>query len=123
MRLSLVLVLLGSGCAAARSGYVLINAQRSVEKAMQAGAEKRAPYEYTMAVEYYHKACEENTYSDYGSSDTLAQSSITWAERALEATADAEKEFGEDFVPEKREEKKPEEKKPNTLDQIDLDEI
>ncbi len=123
MRLSLVLVLLGSGCAAARSGYVLLNAQRSVEKAVAAGAEKKAPYEYTLAVEYYQKACEENTYSDYGTSDKLAQSAIAWADRAVEATADADKDFGEDIVPEVREEKKPEEKKPNTLDQIDLDEL
>lgn len=123
MRLSLALLLLCSGCAAARSGYVLLNAHRSLEKAMEAGAEKKAPYEYTMAAQYYVKACEENTYSDYGTSDQLAQSAITWAERAIEATADADQNFGEDFVPEQREEKKPEEKKPNTLDQINLDEI
>lgn len=123
MRLTLVVLLLSTGCTAARSGYVLLNAHRSLEKAMEAGAEKKAPYEYTMASEYYFKACEENTYNEYGTSDKLAQSAITWAERAIEATADADKNFGEDFVPEQREEKKPEEKKPNTLDQINLDDI
>ncbi len=123
MRFSLLFLVLASGCAAARSGYVLLNAQRAVEKATLAGAEKRAPYEYTMAVEYYHKACEENTYNEFGNADKLATSAIDWAARALENTSDAEREYGEEFVPEDRKLEEKKEKKENTLDQIDLDEI
>lgn len=123
MRFLLPLLVLINGCAAARSGYVLLNAQRAVQKARDAGAEKRAPYEYTLAVEYYHKACEENTYNEFGSADTLATTAIEWAGKALENTSDAEREYGEEFVPEERVEEKVEEQKENTLDQIDLDEI
>jgi hypothetical protein len=122
MRLLVVLCLLGSGCAAARSGYVLINAQRAIEKARASGADTKAPYEYTLAVAYYDKAREENTSNAFGHADVLAQSSIDWAARALENTSDAEREYGEEFVPEERKEEV-EEKKENSLDKIDLDEI
>jgi len=122
MRLLVVLLLLGSGCAAARSGYVLINAQRALDKARDAGAEKKATYEYTLAAAYYEKACEENSYNEFGHSDKLAQVSMDWAARALQNTSDAEQEFGEEFVPEERK-IEVKEKKENTLDQIDLDEI
>lgn len=123
MRFLLPLLVLVSGCAAARSGYVLLNAQRAVQKASDAGAEKRSPYEYTLAVEYYHKACEENTFNEFGSADALATTAIDWAGKALENTSDAEREYGEEFVPEERVEEEVKEKKENTLDQIDLDEI
>ncbi len=122
MRVSLVLMLLMSGCAAARSGYFLLNAGRELEKARDVGAEKSAPYEYTLAAEYYHKAAEENTYSEFGAADQLAKASQEWSARAIEATSDAEKEFGEDFVPEEKQ-IEVREKKENTLDQIDLDEL
>lgn len=122
MRLLVVLTLLGSGCAAARSGYVMINAQRSLEKARQAGAEKKATYEYTLAVAYFDKAREENGANEFGHADLLAQASMDWAARALENTSDAEREFGEEFVPEERiEEVK--DKKENSLDKIDLDDL
>ena len=122
MRVSLILLFLTSGCAAARSGYFLLNAGRELEKARDAGAEKSAAYEYTLAAEYYHKACEENTYSEFGAADQLAKTSQDWSARAIEATSDAEKEFGEDFVPEEKQ-VEVKEKKENTLDQIDLDEL
>lgn len=122
MRLSLVLLLLGSGCAAARSSYFLINATRELEKAREAGAEKTAPYEWTLASEYYVKACEENSYNEFGDADALAKLSMEWSEKAVVATSEAEKDFGEEFVPEERKEEV-KEKKENTLDQIDLDEI
>ncbi len=122
MRLLVVLALLGSGCASARSGYVLINAQRALDKAKVAGAEQKATYEYTLALAYYDKAREENGGNEYGHSDVLAQSAIDWAARALEATSDAEREFGDEFVPEERREEVKEQKE-NSLEQIDLDEL
>lgn len=122
MRLSLVLLVLCSGCAAARSSYFLINATRELDKAREAGAEKTAPYEWTLASEYYTKACEENSYNEFSAADGLAKLSIDWSAKAVIATSEAEKDFGEEFVPEERKEEVIE-KKENTLDQIDLDEI
>lgn len=123
MRLVLVIALLFAPGCAARSGYVLLNADRAVQKARLAGAPERAIYEFTLAEAYLIKAQEENTYSDYQQSEALAKTSMDWAQRALESTSDAEREFGEEIVPEERIEKPVEEKKENTLDQIDLDEI
>lgn len=123
MRLALLIaVVLAPGCAA-RSGYVLLNANRSVEKARSAGAPEKATYEYTLAQAYLAKAQEENTYNEYQQSERLAKTSMDWAQRALEATSDAERDFGEEIVPEERVEKPVEEQKDNTLDQIDLDDI
>jgi hypothetical protein len=122
MRLLLVLTLLGTGCTSARSGYVMINAARSLEKARDAGAEKKAPYEFTLAVAYFDKAREENGANEFGHADLLAQTSMDWAARALENTSDAEREFGEVFVPEERVEEKKEQKE-NSLDKIDLDDL
>jgi hypothetical protein len=122
MRLLVVLSLLGSGCASARSGYVLINAHRAIEKAQAAGAETKAVYEYTLAVAYYDKACEENSVNEFGHSDVLAQAASDWAARALESTSDAERDFGDEFVPEERREEIKEQKE-NSLEKIDLDEI
>jgi hypothetical protein len=38
---------------------------RAVAAAKQAGGERHAPYEYTSAVEYLHKAREEGSYAQY----------------------------------------------------------
>jgi hypothetical protein len=123
MRLVLpFLALVASGCAV-RSGYVLVNAQRAVQKAGAAGAERLAPYEYTLATAYLIKAQEENLGNDYQHSEKLAKSSMEWAQRAVEASADAERNFGEDFVPEERKEKPVEPEKEDSGDQINLDEI
>ncbi|MBM4392262.1 MAG: DUF4398 domain-containing protein [Deltaproteobacteria bacterium] len=123
MRLALAfLPLVLSGCAA-RSAYTLLNADRALQKARQAGAEEKSAYEYTLASEYLAKAREENTYSEYHISERLAKTSMEFALRALENTSDAEREYDEEIVPEERIEVPVEEKKENTLDQIDLDEI
>ncbi len=123
MRLALALLpLVLSGCAA-RSAYTLLNADRALQKARQAGAEEKSAYEYTLASEYLAKAREENTYSEYQISERLAKTSMDFALRALENTSDAEREYDEEIVPEERIEVPEEEQKENTLDQIDLDEI
>src|SRR5262245_16738520 len=46
-------------------GQVTRRASTEVEAARVAGADKYAPYEYTLAIEYLHKAREEAGYSDY----------------------------------------------------------
>ncbi len=123
MRLALALIpLVLSGCAA-RSAYTLLNADRALQKAREAGAEEKSAYEYTLASEYLAKAREENTYSEYQISERLAKTSMDFALRALENTSDAEREYDEEIVPEERIEVPKEEQKENTLDQIDLDEI
>mgnify|MGYP003393413702 CR=1 FL=1 len=118
----LIAVLLAPGCAA-RSGYVLLNATRAVEKARTAGAPEHAEYEFTMAEAYLIKAQEENTYSEYQQSERLAKASLDWSQRAVEATEITGRSFDGEIVPEERIEKPVEEQKENTLDEIDLDEI
>ncbi len=118
----LIAVLLAPGCAA-RSGYVLLNATRAVEKARQAGAPESAEYEFTLAEAYLIKAQEENTYSEYQQSERLAKASMDFAQRAIEEAETAGRTFGDEVVPEERIEKPVEEQKENTLDEIDLDEI
>jgi len=123
MRLTLALLVFASGCTAARSSYYLINATRELERAREVGAAKAAPYEWTMASEFYVKACEENAYNEFGAADTLAKASMEWSAKAVVATSESTQDFGEEFVPEERKKEEVKEQKENTLDQIDLDEI
>lgn len=54
------------GCGPIEYGsQVSSRAARAVADAKQAGAEQHAPYEYTAAVEYLHKAREEGGYAEY----------------------------------------------------------
>lgn len=112
------------GCAAGRSTYFLINAQRDYQNAIAEDAEKKAPYEITLAAEYLRKAKEENNYADYGASERLAKTSMQHAQKAIEQTSQEQiDESNEEFVPEeKKDEPKPVEKD-NSLDDIDLDDL
>ena len=56
---ALVLVLAGTGCSAIWARTRIADAQSSIDEAQQAGAEKKAPYEYTSALLYLEKAREE----------------------------------------------------------------
>lgn len=80
--LAVVCVLL-SGCAA-RASYFLVDAARAYRDAEKAQAEERAPYEFTLAGEYLHKAREEAGYSDYSAAEKLAKRSIEESRRAIE---------------------------------------
>lgn len=69
-----LVALLTSGCAA-RAGFVLLDAERSYRDAVDAEAEERAPYEFTLAHEYLQKAKEEDGYSDYSAVEQLCRAS------------------------------------------------
>lgn len=77
------LLLFAPGCAG-RAAYYLVDATRSYQEAVDAGAEERAPYEFTLAQEYLRKAREEDGYSDYQAAETLAKRAAEEAKRAKE---------------------------------------
>ena len=117
-----MLVLSTSGCAAARAGYFLVNAERKYHSALEQGAEDRAPYEATLAGAYLEKAKEEDGYSDFGVTEKLCKRSMEMSAKALTRSEDLTNgQNGEKFVPEEREKEpeKPAEPAPD-LD-IDLD--
>lgn len=62
-----------TGCGVFRSTSALVQAQQRYESAKAVGAREKAPYEYTLGVEYLGKAREEAGYSDYQVSERLAQ--------------------------------------------------
>jgi hypothetical protein len=120
----LLLLLSLSGCAAGRSAYFLINAERTYKSALDARAAERAVYEFTLAGAYLDKAKEEAGYSRYSASEKLAKASMEHAAKAQELAEEqgVNMEDADKFVPEEK--KKEEEKeRTDTLDNIDLDEI
>lgn len=72
------------GCGAAMSTYLILAAQIDVDAAEAAEAEKYAPYEYTAAQEYLHKAREEQGYADFGPAIEYAFMAQEFAEKATE---------------------------------------
>jgi Domain of unknown function (DUF4398) len=76
-----------AGCGPVRSTAKLIDAEANIEAARTGGAEKRAPYEWTAANLYLHKAREEVGYSNYDAGVDFAQKASDCAEAArLKAT-------------------------------------
>ena len=63
-----MVVMIGSGCGASMSTYLILKAQYELDGAEAAEAEKYAPYEYTAANLYLDKAREEQGYADFGAS-------------------------------------------------------
>ena len=63
-------------------GQVTRRASSSVAAAKSAGADKWAPYEYTMAVLYLHKSREEAGYSDYQAAIKFGKKAEIWARKA-----------------------------------------
>jgi hypothetical protein len=59
-------------------------ASAAVAAAKAAGAEKYAPYEYTAAKEYLHKAREEEGYADHQAAIRFGKKAETMAARAKE---------------------------------------
>ncbi len=86
-KLFLVFVLSCSGAVGCgNSLYALrVNqASSKLEEARNAGAEQRAPYEYTLAKEHLEKAMSEAAEADYGDAYSLADSAYEYADRAVE---------------------------------------
>ena len=69
-----------TGCGAAVSSYLILNAQAELDGAEAAEADKYAPYEYTKAQQYLHKAREEQGYADFGPAIEYAFSAQEYAE-------------------------------------------
>ena len=62
---ALFLLLTLPGCGPIRSTTSLINTQQAAIEASEAGAEEHAPYYWTLAQEYHHKAREEQMDAEY----------------------------------------------------------
>lgn len=119
---ALCVLTVAPGCAAARAGYYIVNAQKKYQNAVDQGAEDRALYEVTLAGAYLQKAREEDGYCDYGTTERLCKRSMEMSEKALTRSEDLTNgQNGEKFVPEERE-KEPEKPAEPTPDlDIDLD--
>jgi hypothetical protein len=63
-------------------GQVTMRATDAVDRAREAGAERSAPFEYTTAVEYLHKAREEEGYADHQAAIRFGKYAETMANRA-----------------------------------------
>lgn len=69
------------GCGPIVSTSLIVDAEAKVAAAKAADAERFAPYEYTAAEEYLHKAHEELGYADYGPAIDYAYKAAEAAER------------------------------------------
>ncbi len=59
-------------------------ASSKLEEARSAGAEQRAPYEYTLAKEHLDKAMSEAAEADYGDAFTMANAAYDYADQAVQ---------------------------------------
>jgi hypothetical protein len=77
------LLLVASGCAAARTEIQILSADRSVAQAADQDAATLSPYEYTLSERYLAKAKEEAGYANYRDALTLARKAAVTADQAL----------------------------------------
>ena len=93
-RTALVLLACGAACGPVEYiNQVTRHASAEVAAARSAGADKYAPYEYTAAREYLHKAREEAGYADYQAAIRFGKKAEEMAKKAREiALASAGKE-------------------------------
>jgi len=73
-----------SGCGPVKSTSNLLDAEVQIQAARTAGAEKLAPYEWTAANLYIHKAREEVSFSDYQAGVDFAEKASRFANEARE---------------------------------------
>lgn len=84
---------LGTGCLGPiRSTAYILDAEVQVQAARTAGAEKLAPYDFTAAQLYLHKAREEVGYSAYGEAMEFAEKASKFANQARENALKASRE-------------------------------
>ena len=81
---TLALALGAVGCGPIQSTSLILDADTQLEAARAADAPKFAPYEYTLAEAYLHKAREESGYAQF-------EASIDFASKARELAKDARK--------------------------------
>ena len=73
-----------TGCTAAKSGAVLLQAEQALQEAQDARAPSQAPYEYALADAYRAKALEEWADSSYGAAEALAAEALELARKAID---------------------------------------
>jgi len=73
-----------TGCGNSLYALRANQAASKLEEARSAGAEQRAPYEYTLAKEHLDKAMSEAAEADYGDAYSLADSAYEYADQAVE---------------------------------------
>lgn len=73
-----------AGCGPVRSTANILDAEVQIQAAKTAGAEKEAPYEWTAANLYIHKAREEVATSDYQAGVSFAVKASKYANEARE---------------------------------------
>jgi hypothetical protein len=107
VRLLLALILLAplAGCGPVQTTGALIDADVELEGARAAGAASSAPYEFTAAEAYLHKAREKSGYAQYEAAVTFAQKARELAKAARQKAAGAS-------AREQPQELKPREEKP-----------
>jgi hypothetical protein len=103
MRSWLIVLALLVGCGPVQYvSQVTRRAAAEVAAAKSAGADRYAPYEYTAAVEYLHKAREEAGYADYQAAIRFGNRAEEQAKKAREIAlknAGSESEGGEPIDP------------------------
>lgn len=105
MRLRLAFMVLAAvalgatGCGPIQSTSLIMDADVQLEAARAADAPKYAPYEYTLAEAYLHKAREEQGYADYQVCIDFAQKALDNAKKAKEAAVTQVKEQGVNGTP------------------------
>lgn len=72
-----------TSCTALKVNVSLMRAQTDLGEAREAGAETRAPYEYTRADRYLEKAHEEYLGGDMRIADALCREASRWADQAI----------------------------------------
>ena len=77
-----------SGCGPIMSTSLIIDAEAKLAASRAAEAEKYAPYEYTAATEYLHKAHEELGYADYGPAIDYAYKAAAAADKGVKRASD-----------------------------------
>ncbi len=80
-----------ASCGPVQSTAYLLDAEVQIQAARTAGAEKYAPYEWTAANLYIHKAREEVGYSDFEVAVDFAQKASRYANEAKEKAMSASK--------------------------------
>jgi len=73
-----------AGCGNTLYAFSANAAASKLEEARNAGAEQRAPYEYTLAKEHLDKAMSEAAEADYGDAYELANAAYEYAEQAVQ---------------------------------------
>jgi hypothetical protein len=80
----IAIALCATGCGNSLYALRANAASNKLEEARNAGAEQRAPYEYTLAKEHLDKAMSEAAEADYGDAYTMADAAYDYADKAVE---------------------------------------